>query len=354
VTIICWDRTAELPAESTLPSGVAIRRIHEVRTVYGAGARQVLHTPRFWAAATREALKLKPDLVHCHDLDTLYAGVRLKKQLGSALVFDAHEDYPTQMSLYLPGIFMPLLNVFERWLLKHADAVLAASTVFMDKLRQEGYTSTVHIPNVPDLAPYANITREQAARLRLELELAPDDYVVSYIGGFTRNRQLLPLVEAVRSLPEVKLVLCGDGHQREAVEAAVQGMSNARYLGWLAAEKVPLYNHMSDVMYYCLKADYPGAKYNAPNTLANAMAAGRPVIANNVGDLGRMVSRTGCGLLLEEVTPQTIGEAIRQLADPTMRRKMGEAGWRAAESELNWRVVEKRLLEVYDRLVGKP
>ncbi len=353
VTIICWDRLSELPSEDTLESGVRLLRIQNVRTVYGAGARQILKTPRFWSAAVRKALPLEPDVVHCHDLDTLYAGWQVKRKLGCKLLFDAHEDYPALMSLYLPGIFVYLLRLFERYLLKRVDATVAASSVFMDKLNSAGFSPLVHIPNVPYLEPFRGIRLEEIANVRQGLGLGLEDYVVCYIGGFTRNRLLLPLIEAMRSLPEVTLLLFGDGHQRQAVEDSIGEMANVKYLGWLPAGQVPLYSCLSDVIYYCLKPDYPGAAYNASNTLSNAMAAGKPVIANDIGDLGRMVRNTGCGLLLEEVTPQAIREAILKLADPALRNRLGIAGWQAAQSEYNWSVSEARLLDLYQSLRTK-
>jgi glycosyltransferase involved in cell wall biosynthesis len=353
VTIICWDRRGELPIQDILPNGVRIIRIHSVPTIYGAGPRQILYTPRFWSAAIHMALPLKPDLVHCHDLDTLYAGVRIKKHLGCKLVFDAHEDYPTLMSLYLPGFFVPLLNTLERWLLRRVDATIAASSVFVDKLTSTGFSPVMNIPNVQDMEIFECITQDQLMRARQELGLEPGSYVISYIGGFTRNRLLLPLIEAMHSLPTTTLLLWGDGHQRQAVEEATHGLSNVRYLGWLPADQVPLYTRLSDDVYYCLKPDYPGAKYNAPNTLSNAMAAGRPVIANNIGDLGRTLQKTGCGVLLDEVTPETIREAIMKLSDPTLRSQMGEAGHTAALREFNWQVVEQRLLGLYSSLLEK-
>ncbi len=351
VTVICWDRLCEMPIEETLPSGVSIIRIQSVRTVYGAGARQILYTPRFWSAAIEKALPLKPDLVHCHDLDTLYAGVRIKKRLGCKLLFDAHEDYPTQMSLYLPGFFVPVLNTLEHWLLRRVDAVVAASSFFVEKLTGAGFSPIVHIPNVQDLVLFESVTQDQVRRARLELGLDPEAYVISYIGGFSRNRLLLPLIEAMRSLPTITLLLWGDGHQRRTIEEAIHGLANVRYLGWLPADQVPLYTCLSDVVYYCLKPDYPGAKYTAPNTLSNAMAAERPVIANNIGDLGHIVRETGCGILLDEVTSLTVSEAIMKLSDSTMRCMLGKAGRAAAEREFNWQVVEQRLLVLYQSLL---
>ena len=352
VTLICWDRRGELPAETVLANGVRVMRIQSIRTVYGAGLKQVLYTPRFWLAAIQKATPLKPDIVYCRDLDTLYAGIRLKKRLNCKLVFDAHEDYPSLMSLYLPGIFVHVLSYLQgRWL-RHVDAAIAASSVTAEKLIASGVSPTIYLPNVHDLSPYESISQTQIAQTRQKLGLDPVAYVVSYIGGFSRNRLLLPLIEAMRSLPDTTLLLAGDGHQRVDVEAAIQGMANVRYLGWLPADQVPLFTCLSDVIYYCLKPDYPGAVFNAPNTLSNAMAAGRPIIANNLGDLGRIVQKTGCGVLLEEATPETIAGAIQQLSNPELRHKLGEAGRKAAQGEYNWSVVQQGLINLFNSLLS--
>ena len=350
VTVVCWDREGQFPAQEVL-SGYRIERVQNVRTVYGAGARQILYTPRFWQAAARRVQALDPDIIHCHDLDTLPVGWWLKSRTGARLVYDAHEDYPALMSLYLPRPLVSGLSWLERRLLDRVDCTLTASTVLADKLCSWGVAPVITIGNVQPLEPFNAVSKADVAAARAHLGLADDDFVVAYIGGFSRNRQLLPLIEAAQAMPDVQIMLWGDGHQRAVVEAAATRTKNVRYYGWLAAEQVPLHTRLADVIYYCLVPDYPGAIYNAPNTLANAMAAGRPIIANDVGDLGRVVRQTGCGLLLPKVTPEAICQAVEALRDPALRRQMGQAGRTAAEEHYNWAVAQERLKQVYSRLL---
>jgi glycosyltransferase involved in cell wall biosynthesis len=351
VTLVCWDRERQRPARETV-DGYRIQRIHEVPAAYGAGARQILNTPRFWRAAVRRAGDLRPDVIHCHDLDTLPAGWWLKKKTGARLVYDAHEDYPALMSLYLPRPMVRALSWLERWLLRHVDHTLTASRVFADKLRACGVSPVTTIGNYHPLEPYDRISRTDTQQARTQLGLGSDDLVVAYIGGFSRNRLLLPLIEAAHELPDVQVLLWGDGHQRSDVEAAAMQANNVRYMGWLPTSQVPLYMKMADVIYYCLKPDYPGAVYNAPNTLSQTMAAGRPVIANDVGDLGRIVRETACGRLLSGVTALEIQKAVDDLRDPVLRQRLGEAGRRAAETEYNWDSTKRCLQTIYARLGG--
>ncbi|MBN1136383.1 MAG: glycosyltransferase family 4 protein, partial [Anaerolineae bacterium] len=352
VTVVCWDRMAELAPHQAL-DGYTVERVSSAPSRYGAGARQLLRLPRFWRQAAHRVRTLKPQVVHCHDLDTLPAGWWLKRQTGARLVYDAHEDYPALMSLYLPAALVRALSWLEQRLLSQVDYTITASTVFAEKLQNWGIERVITVGNYSSLASFDAISAAEVLAERSRLGIRPEDYVVAYIGGFTRNRLLLPLIEAARGIPDVQLFLWGDGHQRAAIEAAIADVPNARYLGWLPQDQVPLCTCLADVIYYCLLPDYPGAVYNAPNTLSNAMAAGRPIIANSVGDLGRIVSQVGCGVLLTTVTAATIREAIDALRDPKHRARLGSAGQAAAKSEYNWAAAARRLAHVYDQLLGR-
>jgi glycosyltransferase involved in cell wall biosynthesis len=103
----------------------------------------------------------------------------------------------------------------------------------------------------------------------------------------------------------------------------------------------------ADVILYCLKLDYPGAVYNAPNALSCAMAAGRSVVATDVGDLGQIVRAADCGVLIGEATPRAIAAALEQLLDPATRARLGGNGLRAAQEAYNATAQRAQLLELY-------
>lgn len=349
VNIISWDRKLELHPRET-KDGYQVNRIHSVPSEYGAGWRQLRYLRQFWNEAIELALEYKPDIIHCHDLDTLYAGVKLKKMLGCKLVYDAHENYPALMSLHLPRLFVFLLKKWERWLMQSVDATITASTVLRDEFLEREISPVIALGNYQDLESYTKITEADIQEIRTHLDIPTDLLSISYIGGFSPNRLLLPFIEAANMLPEVQFHIWGDGPNRLVVEHAVANYENVLYHGWLHTNKLPLYFKTIDIIYYCLRVDYPGAVYNAPNTVAQAMAAGRPIIANDVGDLGRMVRSSGCGVLLDEINAKTIAKAIQQLKDPEIRQKIGKKGFQAAKNIYNSQSINQQLIEIYDRL----
>lgn len=349
VNIVCWDRQAEFPSHE-INDGFQINRIHSVPSVYGAGWGQLRHLPKYWKEVIILAKEYKPDVIHCHDLDTLYAGVKLKKNLGCKLIYDAHENYPALMSLHLPNILVFLLMQWEKWLIQFVDTTITASTVLRDEYLSQGRTPVITLGNFQDVESFTIITNEEIKEVRDRLEIFEDKLCIAYIGGFSHNRILIPFIEAAKTLTKVQFHIWGDGHQKKEIEKAIKDLMNVTYHGWLIPNDIPLYFKMIDVVYYCLRLDYPGAIYNAPNTLGQAMAAERPIIANNVGDLGRIVRNTGCGVLLEEVNSTTIVNAIEKLMKPDIRQKIGKKGFQAALNNYNSQLTNQKLIEVYERL----
>lgn len=349
VTIICWDRSAELTERETI-DGVEIIRVHDVLSTYGSGWRQLFYLPRFWQRAIQIAIDLRPDIVHCHDLDTLYAGQRIKQRLNCKLIYDAHEHYPALMALYLPGFLVHILVRWERWLQKSVDATITASTILADEFVAREITPVITLGNFPNIEAYLHIVRDGVDRARAMTGVPHDQLLIGYIASFSRNRQLLPFIEAAALLPRVHFHIWGDGLQRADVEAAVAQHANVVYHGWARLDELPMLFTAIDVIYYVLRVDYPGAVYNAPNTLAQAMAAGRSIIANDVGDLGRIVRTTDCGILIDETTPQAIANAVKQLVDPTARNRFGANGQRAAVETYNAAHLDRQLCELYETL----
>jgi glycosyltransferase involved in cell wall biosynthesis len=75
------------------PSGVHIIRFQNVPSSYGIGSRQLSRLTRFWSAVIPILNRLRPDLVHCHDFDTLPVGLLWGRLHKLPVVYDAHEYY---------------------------------------------------------------------------------------------------------------------------------------------------------------------------------------------------------------------------------------------------------------------
>jgi glycosyltransferase involved in cell wall biosynthesis len=157
----------------------------------------------------------------------------------------------------------------------------------------------------------------------------------------------------VSAQPEVTLLISGEGVLKDKVLEAADQSPNIRWLGWLTIEAIGFYTALADVVYYSINPDQsPQANYSTPNKLFEALAAGKAMIARRgVGEIGEILEQTGAGLLLDEITSESLQEAFRQLENPETLKALQECS-KAARNTYHWGEAEKRLLTLYAELTA--
>ena len=343
VTILAWDRERRHPPEE-ITGDFTIRRI-AVASSYSRRSGQLLRLPLFWRAAWRELGEIRPDVVHCHDLDTLPAGYLFARLHRKPVIFDAHESYPDCLGPGVPRWLYWILWLLERALAPRADRLITVGEILGDHYRDWGARVAV-VSNYQVLPPDLPDRRSQ----RQKLGWPKDDLVISYVGTFNENRILLPIVEAVRGMRGTYLVMAGRGTQEDALRAAMADAPNVAFLGFITPQQVVDCLAASDVVYYGLDSGIPNNRYRSPNSLYNALAAGCAVLANPLGETARIVQEEECGVLVEELTPATLRQAITTLQDRARLRAFQKNARRAAELRYNWARAEEALLQVYQEL----
>jgi glycosyltransferase involved in cell wall biosynthesis len=120
-------------------------------------------------------------------------------------------------------------------------------------------------------------------------------------------------------------------------------------------DKLPLYTpgaHVGHALYEPIHINhlYPTT---ASNKLLEYMAAGLPVIVSDRPGLRAFVDKYKCGLLADEISPESIAAAVNALLDdPELAHRLGGAGVRAFEEELNYERQFAPVLEAFRSLCG--
>jgi len=85
-----------------------------------------------------------------------------------------------------------------------------------------------------------------------------------------------------------------------------------------------------------------------------AMSAGKPVVVSDVGGFSEIVEDGVTGLKVRPGDPEQLASAIELLvANPELRRSLGEAGMRAVRERFSWKVVAGRVLEIYRAVLSE-
>jgi glycosyltransferase involved in cell wall biosynthesis len=174
---------------------------------------------------------------------------------------------------------------------------------------------------------------------------------VLYVGLLTPRKGVLDLIEASRLLTDQgvrhELQLLG-GTPDEGPAAAVPVLEaaegTARLLGTRAPEDMPQAYAEADV--FCLPSWWEAM----PLSVLEAMAAGLPVVATDVGDVSRLVTPP-CGRVVPTKSPQLLAEALRPLLeDVDTRRTTGHAARERARSVFSSAAMARAIGALYDEL----
>src|SRR5262249_8316047 len=140
--------------------------------------------------------------------------------------------------------------------------------------------------------------------------------------------------------------------QLQADIEAIPGWECVEYHGWLDRKAV---GDLRSKVFGGLRILAPTPIYieTSSNTLFEYMAAGLPVIVSDFPEWRDMIDRHGCGLLVDPTKPAAVADAMNWLlSHPEEAEEMGRAGRAAVMSEFNWLSEERRLLALYDRILG--
>ena len=199
-----------------------------------------------------------------------------------------------------------------------------------------------HIPNGVDVAAFAQSPRPDAIPRLLKRK---GEHWVGTMAGLRAVKNLPRLVHAFRTLPDNwHLVICGEGPEREAIlaEADLHHINHRVHLPGNVPEPAKVVG-LFDIFALSSESE------QAPISVIEAMAAGRPVVAPKVGDIAQMVAEENLAYLADRPDAAELETQLVSLAvDEQARKTVGAANRAVAASQFT----EKAMIATYGRLYG--
>jgi glycosyltransferase involved in cell wall biosynthesis len=211
----------------------------------------------------------------------------------------------------------------ERLLLRAgaaADIIITMGTRAATFWRDHGARGEVHvIPGGLDPAVYHPSRRQPKT----------DVTFVGRLAAIKRPGLLLRAMHIVkRQLPDVRLVIVGDGEQRSALEALSRELDLERNVVFMG-RRGDVVDRLQETRLFVLTSTSEGVALS----LMEALACGVPAIAPDVGDLGDVLVDGLNGCLLEEHTPEAFAARITGLLmNEAARARFGAAAERSAQA----------------------
>jgi teichuronic acid biosynthesis glycosyltransferase TuaC len=230
-----------------------------------------------------------------------------------------------------------------RWAAQNADGLVAVSRGLKQRLVELGIApERVRVlRNGVDLALFRPCDREAARR-----KLGFGRPALLAVGNLVPLKRHKLMVEALSELPEVELVIVGDGPERTAIENFARRCGVAdrmRLLGRLPQDRLPEIYCAADLL--LLVSTHEGW----PNVLLESMACGTPVVVSNIDGIADIVAAAEAGRIVADVNPTRLATAIRNLlAAPPSR-----AATQAYAEQFDWQSTTKGQIALFHEILGR-
>ena len=275
----------------------------------------------------------KPDLVATHSSKAGILG-RLASRLAKIpCTFTAHGW------AFTPGVPQPNRTIYQ-WLEKAiaplSDKIICVSEYDRQIAKKTGINSqklvTVH-NGMKDIKPQL-----------LSNQGNSDSIKIAMIARFDKQKDHQTLIQAFQGL-NAELILVGDGVNLEEIrhQTEQRGMSDkVKFLGF----RQDIAKILADVQIFTLISNWEGL----PCTIIEAMRAGLPVVASDVGGVREIVIEAETGYVIGQGDVETLHQKLSYLINnKQVREKMGKQARQRYESDLTFEHMYQKTLEVYQK-----
>jgi glycosyltransferase involved in cell wall biosynthesis len=320
-------------------------RLAESVTVHYLPRLARLELPTFFlherVSLARLLGELRPDVVHAHTHRQAFAC----GSLGHPYVLTVHGISSLEHRILEPRGLRSrarrvLIRFVERRSFRRAKVIIANSSYVIQQAAHRKSTRITLIPNPVD-----------------PLFFVPDNVVpsagrITWVGCMSRLKAVDVLVRALpivrRAVPAAHLRLigpCDDSAYFSEIEELSRRAGPAGSVQLVGPRYGPdLRSEYAAASVFTL----PSRQENAPMSIAEAMAVGRPVVASRVGGVADLVTDGVTGLLSAPDDVEGLARSLAQvLADEPRRRQMGRAARTTAESRFAVEPVAACHAEVY-------
>ncbi|MCH9695859.1 MAG: glycosyltransferase [Gammaproteobacteria bacterium] len=321
-----------------------------LRDRYEALDIEMHHAPirNFYSPATfRQGFRLAAmirkagiDIAHTHDMYTNVFALPYLRLASDCMVLASRR--------WGKSVFPASLNFLNRFALRFAHRVLGNSNAVSDLLADVDHVPAekiVTLPNFVDDDVFASAG--EVMKDWPGVTIPADAIVAGVVARLEPVKNHKLVIRAIADTPDtVHLVVVGDGSERPKLESLVRKLGLDNRIHFLG--EVPAGSKIQRHFDVCVLSSHDEG---FPNSIVEAMAMGKPVIATAVGGVVDAVEDGETGVLVEPGNHSAMSDAIRSLCENAeLRNKMGMAGLSIAQERYSRAAVISALMNIYRQM----
>lgn len=299
------------------------------------------------------AVRMKPTVVHAHDLNALPIGYLISRLTGAKLIYDAHEMWSEQeIQNSLPRYIRVIGRWFEKRYSRRADAAISVSEGIADEMQRRFNLEKVNV--VRNLPSHHPVDRSESP-LRRHLAIDSQDFIVLYQGALSSGRGVECLIEAFLQLddPRLQLVLLGNGPLKADLEEAVPPTelnSRVHFISAVPHAELLYWTAGADTGVHPMVGSCLNHKLALPNKLFEYLQAGLPIIVSDMPEMATFVRKEKIGLVFEDGNAEELARNIAALSEDHDLVDTFRAEARRVAAIENWENESQKLSAIYTAL----
>jgi colanic acid biosynthesis glycosyl transferase WcaI len=310
-------------------NGVCVRRCWQFVPSRVSALKRIFHEGSFVFTSTLRALSLPQPEVYVVISPPLLLGVaawivgKIKRAPFVFHVQDMQPDAAVGLGMLKPNWFTRALYALEAFAYRHAARVSGITRGMLKTFQRKGVPESklIYFPNAIDLKTAA--TEAAGGDFRSRHGFAADDFLAVYAGNLGVKQGLEVLLETAPLLrnPRIRLLVCGDGAQREALAARAREMKLPNF-SMLPLQAGANYHALLSNADLCFITQQAGAGNSFfPSKLLGLVAASKPVVtvASPECELALSLVEGEFGVNVPPGRPKELAELLDALANDPER-----------------------------------
>lgn len=307
----------------------------------------------FFNPLTKVGLAQQADIYHAHELLSLYSGIGIKRAMSASgkkvkLIYDSHEINPDPFEEMNKDKRKTLQHMLNRMVLEVDYIITVSEAIKVWYLTRNPLLPVEVIYNSPPLAENYKQKMFDTSGL-----------IVCHEGNITQKKgnseKLLGITNECSKEIDFKFKIIGGARGAESLLIPASLKKKVVLTGWVDYYSIP--KHMKDVDVGWLHFDTTHSlnrSFALPNKFFSYLNNGVPVVVNKCHEMENFIRTYRCGLVIDKVNPtaEDYAKAFLYLYKRKDKLLKMSANARAImEKKYSWEHMEKRLFDVYDRLL---
>ena len=268
-------------------------------------------------------LKYNIDVLYVHSPECCIPFIYFNKDIP--IIYQQHgSDNPVERSKYQIGrrkFFKKLFELMDRAIYRRSDWIIGIDNLCIKKAEKYGAGGKCTLlRNAVDTKKFRPKIKDWSLK-KTNVGISDENFIILFVGRIEKTKGPELLIQCVPYFNKLKfnyhIYFAGEGtYKRQLNRFAINNNyeHNITFLGHISHDELNQYYNLADLLVL------PSQAEGIPMVILEALACGTPVVASNVGGIPEIITDNFNGLILKDLSPKNIANAIISISRLNLSR----------------------------------